>query len=170
MPAAIGELHHLKKLTLSHSQLESLPATFAALQALEILDLSYGKFTCLPQEISKLPGLKALNFSHNYLCQFPQSLLALSELKSLDLGYTQLTALPPGIARLQNLQALVLAGNQIGEFLPESGALEQNLCYLDVSGNPLRSLPESFLKKSLRRTCWADDEPQLKIIGFSPET
>ena len=169
--ALYHSLQKLKTLLLSNNPLQQLPETFATLQGLEQLDLSCCEFDIFPQEIGKLAGLKKLKYTHNPLSRFPEEILALSELRSLDLAYTQLTALPPGIARLKKLYGLYLAGNRISEFPPESEALAEELSHLDITGNPLRSLPQAFLDKNRRGISWTDNDiPALQIIGFHPDT
>lgn len=63
LPADIGKLSKLKKLTIS-GKLSQLP-DITNLQSLKALDLSYNNFTQLPAQISALKSLKALDIGGN---------------------------------------------------------------------------------------------------------
>ena len=53
------------------NKLTSLPATFADLTALTVLDLSYNGLTSVPEKLFALPELTTLNLSHNSLTSLP---------------------------------------------------------------------------------------------------
>jgi len=120
-----------RRLSLCQNQLETLPSTFCApelltlllgnnrisdvpagflkgIQNLRVLDLSYGEFQYLPEELGNLKHLVYLKLSHNsYLRELPESIENLRMLKNLTLSNcTRLRYLPSGVVGLQSLQVL----------------------------------------------------------------
>ncbi|XVF78272.1 hypothetical protein PTKIN_Ptkin14bG0118300 [Pterospermum kingtungense] len=69
IPQAVGELHSLLVLNLSHNSLSGrIPSSLGDLSELESLDLSSNKLEGrIPEQLKNLIFLEVLNLSHNYL-------------------------------------------------------------------------------------------------------
>jgi Leucine-rich repeat (LRR) protein len=119
------------RLSLHQNELETLPSTFCApelltlllgknmisdvpagflkgIQNLRVLDLCYGEFQYLPEELGNLKHLVYLNLSNNHILQeLPESIENLRMLRNLTLSYcTRLRYLPSGVVGLESLQVL----------------------------------------------------------------
>ncbi|KAI9207613.1 uncharacterized protein BJ171DRAFT_278384 [Polychytrium aggregatum] len=101
----------LKILDLSHNSLASIPASIAALAALEHLILSNNRLGQLPGELSQLSRLHTLDVSHNQIELLPPSIGRLERLHTFDASHNSMRALPESIAALLSLHRLLLHGN-----------------------------------------------------------
>ncbi len=89
--------------------ISDLPAGFLkGIQNLRALDLCYGEFEYLPEELGNLKHLVYLNLSQNFCLQeLPSSIENLRMLRNLNLSYcTRLRYLPSGVVSLESLQVL----------------------------------------------------------------
>ncbi|KAH9551398.1 hypothetical protein CY35_09G013600 [Sphagnum magellanicum] len=99
----------LLTLLLGHNQISDVPAGFLkGIQNLRVLDLSYGMFRYLPEELGNLKHLVYLNLSHNsYLRELPESIENLQMLRNLNLSCCHnLRYVPSGVVGLASLQVL----------------------------------------------------------------
>ncbi|CAK9883286.1 unnamed protein product, partial [Sphagnum jensenii] len=130
-PKWITECKQLLKahrLSLHNNRLERLPSTFCApelltlllgdnlisdvpagflkgIQNLRVLDLSYGCFQNLPEELGNLKHLVYLNLTNSCLEELPESIKNLQMLRNLNLSYCRsLRYLPSGLVGLESLQ------------------------------------------------------------------
>ncbi|QGM44347.1 leucine-rich repeat-containing protein kinase family protein [Methylocystis heyeri] len=115
---------------------------FALADTLEVLDLSGGGLTSLPDDMGRLHRLRALFCSGNPFERLPSSLgdcAALSQIgfRATGLREVPAEALPP------RLRWLTLTDNRI-ERLPESLGERPLLQKLMLAGNRLQNLPESM--------------------------
>jgi hypothetical protein len=101
LPDNIGNLHHLRNLSLSGNQLQSIPETIGDLQNLQWLNLSVNQLTNLTKRLSKLIQLELSVKNNSHLSLLPSGL----HLRSLDIsGCTRLTSLPDDIEILGSLE------------------------------------------------------------------
>jgi small GTP-binding protein len=155
LPKSIGELKHLKALYLgwgknnlgspgfASNYLRSLPIELFNLTNLEVLDISYNRFSNLSKNISKLENLKELNIESNYLLNFPSGISRLAKLVKLRLSKNRIAYLPHTIGNLTQLREIELLYNKITEIPRHIGSLI-NLNLLDLHGNQIESLPEEI--------------------------
>jgi hypothetical protein len=109
LPDSIGELGELESLALAYAdQLQALPASIGRCRRLGSISLAYAGVTALPESIGELAALRELNASNTKLATVPASLWRATELQSLILPDT-IGALPRGIAALAKLEQLELS-------------------------------------------------------------
>ncbi|CAK9879439.1 unnamed protein product, partial [Sphagnum jensenii] len=99
----------LVSLLLGENRIVSLSATFFSnFPKLRVLDLSYGEFYSLPEELGDLKDLVCLDLSHCYNLEIlPDTIGKLHMLKCLDLSECwKLNYLPCGVVGLTSLQVL----------------------------------------------------------------
>lgn len=128
----------LKKLSLSHNRLTTLPDCVAGLT----MDLNHNGLTHLPEAV--LAACTKWDLRHN--CIDLTRLAAASaaaRIVDLDLSHNALTALPPEIGRMVKLEYLFLTNNAIETLPAEIGQLGA-LRRLDLRNNALTALPSQI--------------------------
>jgi hypothetical protein len=113
-------------------------------EAIEILDLSHGHLTSLPEGFSTLRKLRVVFMSQNDFTEIPSVLAACPELQTIGIASCKISTvrdLPP------TLEALILTDNRI-EALPDSISSLTALRKLTLTGNHLHELPRGLLKCS----------------------
>jgi hypothetical protein len=103
----------LVSLLLGRNPIEFVPASFlSSFPKLRVLDLSYGKFLSLPEELGDLKDLVCLDLSHcDHLEILPDAVGKLHALKFLILcARGMLKYLPSGVVGLTSLQVLHING------------------------------------------------------------
>jgi Leucine-rich repeat (LRR) protein len=145
LPASIGQLKSLKKLTLEYAPMSMLPREIGQLTALKELRLYDLPLKTLPRDIGQLVKLE--NLSLLFLRQLetiPDEIGQLKQLKSLRLLETNaLKALPTTIGQLDQLENLDLDEKSI-ETLPEEMGQLKALTALNLSMRSLKTLPVSL--------------------------
>ncbi|KAL3736817.1 hypothetical protein ACJRO7_025706 [Eucalyptus globulus] len=129
---SIGELKHLKHLSLIRCSLEKLPDSIGKLTSLLELNLRVNKFTELPNSIGDLKKLMVLSLDENPIEKLPDSIGGLESLIELCLIFTGITELPASIGNLKRLKILCIKESKIRE-LPETIETFVNLEELDAS-------------------------------------
>lgn len=140
IPPEIGQLTHLKQLTITYSPIEGLPSEIGQLINLQHLDLSNSPITSLPPDIGQLVNLQFLDLNGSSLIHLPPEIGQLQHLKKLTLNWSKVTSLPPEIGLLSELEWLELKETAVTSIPPEIGQL-QALERLDVSGWGITRLP-----------------------------
>lgn len=79
----LWNLHNLKKLSITNSQLQSLPGSVGRLKKLEELDLSNNKLSSLPITLSFCKKLNTLDLHQNNFIQLPGVIQRLHNIKTL---------------------------------------------------------------------------------------
>jgi hypothetical protein len=113
-------------------RLHEVPPSIAALDSLELLDLSRSQLLDLPYEIGALRSLRDLRLTGNALRSLPASVGDLARLERLTLSRNRLTELPASLGQLSQLRELWLADNSLALLPPEVGELPA-LRALDLS-------------------------------------
>ena len=119
--------------------------SLACFAAVSTLDLEGNQLRDLPAALAKLPSLVVLNLSHNRFTRLPDCVWAMHGLLRLDADRNRITALDVLEARrpfggLRRLISLSLVGNGLTA-VPHGIDALASLVHLDVSENPLRTLP-----------------------------
>ena len=139
----LSELPELKELWIRVGDSTILPASIGRLRKLQRLSLDSRKITRLPEEIGKLTELKVLSLEGNHLKELPQSFYSLKKLESVNLGFNQIESISNDIQGLKNIESLQLTKNNLKEIPPFIGEL-QKCKKLLLSNNQLRNLPKSI--------------------------
>ncbi|KAH8950324.1 hypothetical protein BDL97_10G079200, partial [Sphagnum fallax] len=129
----------LLSLLLGRNPVEFVPASFLSnFPKLRVLDLSYGQFYSLPEELGDLKDLVCLDLSHcDNLEILPDSVGKLHVLKFLILcACGMLKSLPSGVVGLTSLQVLHVNGmaraESLGHLYPTIRASLEDICGLVV--------------------------------------
>jgi len=153
LPAEIGRLTKLTKLTLTSNGLTSLPPEIGALVNLTSLDVQSNALTSIPPEIGKLTKLTDLDITCNPVRVLPPEIGQLSSLTSFKFGSDKhldagVEALPPEIGQLKLLRSLWSHGGRLTTLPREIGGCEA-LKTLYLPAHPITSVPPEIgqLKK-----------------------
>lgn len=139
----IGLCRELESLYLRRNVLAQLPASMRALP-LERLAISGNQFTELPDWIGVHPSLVRLDADSNAIRSLPAAMTA-PMLRDIDLSNNPLGNVPAAWSEanaLPSLKHLWLASTRIVDVSGLSAL--RNVVVLDLSGNPIESLPQSF--------------------------
>jgi len=101
-----------KVLDLSNRGLTSVDMNIFGRAELTELNLSYNNLTgALPSQVGQLKNLQVLNLSYNKFTGVPAEVGQLKKLLVLDLSNNQLTGLPYELGNLSQLETLNVSGN-----------------------------------------------------------
>jgi len=119
LPDEIDALSHLKELDISYnSELKTLPRGIGNLKHLKKLSVDHGEFEALPEEIGNLSDLREIVADHNRITKLPKSFKKLKNLKTLDIHDNKLRTLSKSIQNLPVLEYVNLSGNLIKDIEP----------------------------------------------------
>ena len=126
----------LEELRLLHRGLSgAVPAEVGRLSALTKLSLEGNQLTSLPAEIGQLTSLKSLGLQGNQLTSVPAEIGQLTSLEMLDLHCNQLTSVPAEIGQLTSLTWLNLGGNRLTSFPAAIDELTRAGCHVYLVGD-----------------------------------
>ena len=115
-PIELLQCKNLRKLNLSHNQINIIPKEISKLKYLRNLDISHNRIKILYSGICNLPFLEVFIANNNNLKKFPEQIGLLQKLKKLSLASNQLDALPDSIYTLHSLTHLDISANKFQEF------------------------------------------------------
>ncbi|KAL1174982.1 hypothetical protein V6Z11_A04G054700 [Gossypium hirsutum] len=156
LPGSIGNLKHLKALSLSSCVfMGSIPSTLGNLTKLTFLDISDNMFQGqIPDVFGNLNDLSSMDFSsNNFSGVFPSSAFNLTSFTFMDFSFNFLQGtLPNNISGLSYLQKLYLYANLLSGrgTVPSSFFDLINLTFLDLSSNNLSDNIKSCMLVKLR--------------------
>jgi Leucine-rich repeat (LRR) protein len=105
-----GKIIHL---VVNDTDLETLPENIGNLQHLRYISLTKNKIETIPDSITELKNLRELLLSGNKLSILPDSFVNLTSLENLDLSNNQFNEIPTQIWALKELTQLNLNGNPL---------------------------------------------------------
>jgi len=146
----LGLADTLEILDLSGGELTALPDDISRLRRLRVLFCSGNRFERLPAALGDCVSLSQIGFRGTGLCEIPgESLPPL--LRWLTLTDNRIKHLPDALGERPHLQKLMLAGNRL-QSLPGSMAKAAALELVRLSSNRLEALPQWL--SSLPRLAW----------------
>ncbi|CAA7388412.1 unnamed protein product [Spirodela intermedia] len=107
LPECIGDLKHLRFLSVQGNKITELPETFGSLYLLETLNLNYTKIEVLPDSICLLKRLHYLGLRGTWIEYLPESLGMLDQHYTLDVEFCKIYSLPDSISNLPSLRRLI---------------------------------------------------------------
>lgn len=140
VPAAIGNLTELKKLSFNYNNISSVEG-IDKLQKLEELSFYQNKLTEIPAGVYALTNLKSIDLYHNEISKIDDRIADMRNLEILYLSNNQLSTLPETVGNLSKLRELYLSNNKLF-VLPGSLRNLTNLTTLRVNQNKLSDFPE----------------------------
>ncbi|BEU73019.1 MULTISPECIES: leucine-rich repeat domain-containing protein [Ralstonia solanacearum species complex] len=171
LPAKLGKFSHLRELRIDGNRLSHFPAAVGYLHRLETLDAQGNQMTELPPAIGDLQSLKHLNVDANRLESFPNELSRLAQLETLSARSNRLTRLPAQMSLLKNLRTLDLSHNQLRDIPLILGNLFRLLQHVNLSNNRLQELPRSYEMPVEKMALNVSDNPMVTLPtsygGFS---
>lgn len=106
------------------------------LRSLEVLIITMGKISSLPECLSKLTELKQIHVIAQNLSEFPIVLTKLKRLRVLELSYNNISSIPIEISNLRYLEKLMLHENKIKK-IPDSIGKLVNIEYISLYNNEI---------------------------------
>ena len=161
LPHSLGNFSNLRSLDVSRNVLEALPDELGKLAALSELHVAHNKLDFFPESLRSLRKLKFLYASNNQLTEITDAftdLVALTNLHLQNNKIARISGCPPNVVAVnlahnhitdvsllwrapRYIKNLDLSGNRISELPASTPGHAQCLRMLNLSGNPLESLP-----------------------------
>jgi len=155
--------------------LQDLQKSTRVMEFLQELNLSYNRFTKLPEEMYLLINMRVLKLQHNQICELSSGLCSFYRLEELYIDHNNIEYLPWNLHKLKQLKILHIQSNKI-TYIPNTIAkLADTLKEMLLIPNSLTPVPEDdviwalhngyndvileFLAKQLIPTdypCWSD--------------
>ncbi|POI34732.1 hypothetical protein CIB84_001515 [Bambusicola thoracicus] len=182
LPSRILSSLSLRKLTVGHNNLQSLPPLLEHIP-MEVLDLQHNLLTKLPETLFvKALNLRYLNASANSLESLPSACTGEESLSMLQLLYLTNNNLTdqciPVLVGHPNLRILHLANNNLQAFPASKLSKLERLEELNLSGNKLKTIPTTVANCKLLHTLIAHSNdisifpeilhlPHIQIVDLS---
>ncbi|KAK7507213.1 hypothetical protein BaRGS_00001148, partial [Batillaria attramentaria] len=169
LPVDFGEIGGLEELSVEENKLTRFPATFALLTNLRLLEAGHNRIKVLPKYLGHMQSLTHLDLCNNCLEEIPDSFGDLQNLVCVDLSRNRLKNLPSRCSAQKTLKKFYAGQNVIDNFPdwlgrlpelttlcikenmltgiclpPDFGKVCKKLQHLNLCGNHLTELPESF--------------------------
>ncbi len=140
-PDDFKKLYGLNHLELSHTKIDSIPASIAYLSKLKTIKFTDTDDTLkLPTTLRYIKNLQDIQIENCIMDSFPRQLFWVSSLKFLYLSKTNTHFLSTHFERLPNLEVLILESNPITS-LPNTIYLAKNLRLISIRNTKITKLP-----------------------------
>jgi hypothetical protein len=146
--------NHIEILDMSGGHMSKLPNDFSKMKNLKVLFLSNNDFEEIPEVIVKISNLDFLGMKSCKISLISEMVLP-KNLRWLTLTDNQIDHLPKSIGDLKKLEKLLLAGNRLS-VLPKEIVQCQNLSLIKISANNFQDSPLDILS-NLPKLAWYGD-------------
>ncbi len=140
LPADIGKLTALTKISLPANRLSSIPTEITNLTSLSELNLFQNRITgTIPSAIGSMTALTVLNLANNQMTgSIPSGIGSLTSLTELSLYNNSLIGgIPTGVGSLTSLTKLFLDNNSLSGTIPVELGTATSLTHLSLNDNQL---------------------------------
>ncbi|HEX7963674.1 MAG TPA: protein kinase [Candidatus Saccharimonadales bacterium] len=141
-------------LDMSFGKLSTLPDDFGRLQALRVAFFSFNLFTEVPRVLATCPKLEFIGMRSCRIASWAEDALPPS-LQAITLTENELTSVPSSLAKLPHLRKLLLTGNRLRNLPPALENCRQLEC-IRLCVNEFSASPESLLARLPKLFCYAD--------------
>lgn len=142
LPSFLFDLVELTTLYLSHNKIRVIPEELGNLKQLFELYVDHNLLTTLPRSIGRLNAM-GYYFNHNRITELPDEICTIRS-EVINLSYNQIAFLPDSIGYMTT-DDLKLHHNRLFE-IPESIGNMTKTHYIDLSYNPITTLPKTLFK------------------------
>lgn len=139
----ISELNFLEVLIITTGRISKLPDCISKLTRLRELHINFQNLKEFPAVVTKLKNLRFLEFSHNQIKKIPDNIFSLQYLETLMLPENIIETIPDTISKLTNLEYVTLYNNKIQKVTPELFNIS-NLVSIDLSNNKISEIPKNI--------------------------
>ena len=161
IPAEIGNLRKLKKLTISGNYLNNIPKEIGNLSELEYFDAGDNLLDSVPESLFLLKKLKELKLNKNHI-RTVHDLRGLTELRNIDVSFNELSVLPDGLDKLNHLVFIAYTNNPaIDDSKPN---ILKNLPGINAHQKNYETLPE-YIYQNKNRSALNLDNTRIKILN-----
>ena len=157
-----GKFENLQWLSISDSDLESIPGGISSLTNLDGLEIMGANINTLPAGLFSHSSISYLSLEENQIKYLPKEIPEQKTLAYLGLMSNNISTIPSSITNLGKLDDLNLDNNQISSLPPEIGKMKK-LRYLDLSNNQLTELPSEMADLKKLKVLFLSDN-QLNVI------
>ena len=155
LPSTLGLLKQLHTLIASDNRIEQLVTTIGECESLQVVDFSRNKISHIPESFGSLTNLTRIDLSENKIYSMCESFSSCGSLEYIFLDLNMFGKFPKWFSDLEKIQEISMKSNELGgAAVPEGfGCKSQYLRVLDLRGNFIEVLPESFCHLSSLQVC-----------------
>lgn len=153
-PPIYNFYNHVEILDMSGGHMSKLPNDFSKMKNLKVIFLSNNDFEEIPEVLGEISNLDFLGMKSCKISSISETALP-KNLRWLTLTNNQIDHLPSSIGDLKKLEKLLLAGNRLS-VLPKEIVQCQNLSLIKISANNFQSSPLDMLS-NLPKLAWYGD-------------
>ncbi len=143
-PDDFFKLYSLNHLELSHTKIDSIPASIAYLSKLKTIKFTDSDDTLkLPTTLRYIKTLQDIQIENTIMDSFPRQIFRVMALKFLYLSKTNTYSLTTHFERLPNLEVLIIEDNPISS-IPSTIYLAKKLRLISLRNTKITKLPDTI--------------------------